>query len=162
MNDSPPSPVAESGPILGWSSLVAFPNPGLAKLCVHFHPNQLPTWWEERQRGPKVSFWTAHHFPSWGDQGNFRLAHRESNRSPPMEATEGPVLSVEEASSWVTGNWHAFYLFTKFVTVKISLRSCRPITISFIVLLRHTPRHSSRLNPIVLCNKPIIDNATEL
>lgn len=51
------------------------------------------------------------------------------------------LLSVGATSSWVTENWHAFYLFMKFVTVEISLRSCRPVTISFIVLLRHTPRH---------------------
>lgn len=71
-------------------------------------------------------------------------------------------LSVWETTSWVTESWHSFYLFIKFVTVEISLRSCRPITVSFIVLLRHTRRHSWRLNPIVLCNKPIIDYAMEL
>lgn len=71
-------------------------------------------------------------------------------------------LSVWETSSWVTESWHSFYLFIKFVTVEISLRSCRPITVSFIILLRHTLRHSWRLNPIVLCNKPIIDYAMEL
>lgn len=71
-------------------------------------------------------------------------------------------LSAWETSSWVTESWHSFYLFIKFVTVEISLRSCRPITVSFIILLRHTLRHSRRLNPIVLCNKPIIDYAMEL
>ena len=132
---------------------------GLAVLLCPFSPKPASNLVRgAAERGPEG----LHHFPSSGDQGTFRPAHQNLNGRPPMEAREGPLLSAWETSSWVTGNWHGFYLFMKFVTVKISLRSCRPITISFIVLLRHTLRHSSRLNPIVLCNKPIIDNATEL
>lgn len=89
------------------------------------------------------------------------LWNRKRNISEKRESI-WEELSAWETSSWVTESWHSFYLFIKFVTVEISLRSCRPITVSFIILLRHTLRHSWRLNPIVLCNKPIIDYAMEL
>lgn len=89
------------------------------------------------------------------------LENRKQNISEKQKSA-WEELSVWETSSWVTESWHSFYLFIKFVTVEISLRSCRPITVSFIILLRHTLRHSWRLNPIVLCNKPIIDYAMEL
>lgn len=52
------------------------------------------------------------------------------------------VISMRDLQLRVTESWHSFYLFIKFVTVEISLRSCSPITVSFIILLRHTLRHS--------------------
>lgn len=139
-SNSPSYQVAKFGWIQSWRCTTSLPDfrVGCAFVSIFIKSNSWPGQRNSR-RVLKGSIWSDHHFSSSGDLRNFRPAHQTQTEAP--WSLEGPVLSVWETSSWVTGNWHAFYLFMKFVTVEISLRSCRPITISFIVLLRHTLRH---------------------